>query len=85
VHLCNDAVQKKSTNYGKFESGNKVSYQEFQKYLEQGNFTTNFMKKIHPRMKKIGADTIKCVYKKLDPTRKHSTFEIFGYDFMLDY
>ena len=36
-------------------------------------------------MKKIGADTIKCVSKKLDPTRKHSTFEIFGYDFMLDY
>jgi Tubulin-tyrosine ligase family. len=43
------------------------------------------MKDIHPRMKKIGADTVKSVFKKLDPTRKHSTFEIFGYDFMLDY
>jgi hypothetical protein len=42
------------------------------------------MEEIHPLMKKIGADTIKSVYKKLDQTRKHSTFEIFGYDFMLD-
>jgi hypothetical protein len=24
VHLTNDAVQKKSDDYGKFESGNKV-------------------------------------------------------------
>ena len=26
IHLTNDAVQKKSEDYGKFESGNKVSY-----------------------------------------------------------
>jgi hypothetical protein len=26
VHLTNDAVQKHSENYGRFESGNKVSY-----------------------------------------------------------
>ena len=25
IHLTNDAVQKKSDDYGKFESGNKVS------------------------------------------------------------
>jgi len=25
IHLTNDAVQKKSEDYGKFESGNKVS------------------------------------------------------------
>jgi tubulin--tyrosine ligase len=35
VHLTNDAVQKKLDDYGKFESGNKLSYPEFQKYLEQ--------------------------------------------------
>lgn len=26
VHLTNDAVQKKSEDYGKFENGNKMSY-----------------------------------------------------------
>lgn len=34
IHLTNDAVQKKCDEYGKFESGNKMSYQEFQKYLD---------------------------------------------------
>ena len=29
VHLTNDAVQKKSDDYGKFENGNKISYQNF--------------------------------------------------------
>jgi len=29
IHLTNDAVQKRDKNYGKFESGNKVSYDEF--------------------------------------------------------
>ena len=33
IHLTNDAVQKKSDGYGKFESSNKISYQEFEKYL----------------------------------------------------
>jgi uncharacterized coiled-coil DUF342 family protein len=29
VHLTNDAVQKNSQDYGKFENGNKVSYEDF--------------------------------------------------------
>jgi hypothetical protein len=33
VHLTNDAVQKKSDDYGKYENGNKVSFTDFQKYL----------------------------------------------------
>ena len=38
IHLTNDAVQKKSEDYGKFENGNKISYTDFQKYLE-ANFS----------------------------------------------
>jgi len=33
IHLTNDAVQKKADDYGKFENGNKMSLQDFQKYL----------------------------------------------------
>ncbi len=40
IHLTNDAVQKKSDDYGKFENGNKMSYQNLQKYIE-----TNFPEK----------------------------------------
>ena len=33
IHLTNDAVQKYLPEYGKYEKGNKISYEEFQKYL----------------------------------------------------
>jgi len=29
IHLTNDAVQKRSDDYGRFEFGNKVSFQEY--------------------------------------------------------
>jgi tubulin polyglutamylase TTLL1/tubulin monoglycylase TTLL3/8 len=35
VHLTNDAIQKKSEDYGKFEPGNKMGYEEFQRYLDK--------------------------------------------------
>jgi len=35
-------------------------------------------------MKSLATDTIKAVYKKIDPKRHHHTFELFGYDFMID-
>lgn len=35
VHLTNDAVQKKAEDYGKFEPGNKLSYLDFQIYLDK--------------------------------------------------
>jgi hypothetical protein len=33
IHLTNDAVQKNCQDYGKFETGNKLSYDDFQKLL----------------------------------------------------
>ena len=35
MHLTNDAIQKKSPNYGKFENANKLSFHDLQKYLDQ--------------------------------------------------
>ena len=34
IHLTNDAIQKNTPDYGKYEKGNKLSYQDFQKYLD---------------------------------------------------
>ena len=34
IHLTNDAVQKRSDDYGKFESGNKLTFNDFQKYID---------------------------------------------------
>jgi len=44
IHLTNDAVQKKSEDYGRFESGNKLSYAEFQKYLDTNNLKCDIVK-----------------------------------------
>lgn len=35
-------------------------------------------------MKSIATDTIKATYMRLDPKRRDFTFEIFGFDFMID-
>ena len=35
-------------------------------------------------MKNMVQDTIKAVSRKVDPNRLNNTFEIFGYDFMID-
>ena len=34
IHLTNDAIQKESNSYGRFEEGNKISYAEFQRYVD---------------------------------------------------
>ena len=34
IHLTNDAVQKYTPLYGKYEPANKISYSEFQRYLD---------------------------------------------------
>jgi hypothetical protein len=51
VHLTNDAVQKKGEHYGKFEKGNKVSFEDFQRYLDTLPPKVDFAKTILPKMK----------------------------------
>lgn len=84
IHLTNDAVQKKSDDYGKYENGNKMSYKDFQKYLDAKKINKNFLNEILPAIKKIVVDTIKASFLVLDKNKRLHTFEIFGYDFLLD-
>lgn len=73
-HLTNDAIQKYSDNYGKYEKGNKISYGEFQRYLESINSKHNFMKDIYSCMKKIASDALKATGLFVDPTRLQNNF-----------
>ena len=85
IHLTNDAVQKNSPDYGKYENGNKLSYKEFQAYInDRADNKVNFKGEVYPKIRKIVLDTIKATYKKLDPKHRAHTFEILGYDFMID-
>jgi hypothetical protein len=72
IHLTNDAVQMKDEDYGKFENCNKLSYDDFQKYIDV-NCSSNpvsFIDVILPKAKKIVQDTVKAVYSKIDSQRK---------------
>ena len=44
----------------------------------------DFQKHIFSQMKKIMQDSIRACYKILDPVKRCHSFEILGYDFMLD-
>lgn len=59
IHLTNDAVQNRGDNYGKFEKGNKMSYHEFQRHLDQ-NF--NHSKAIPPKYKAVRPHTNNTCY-----------------------
>ena len=53
IHLTNDAIQKGNAGYGKHEEGNKISYAEFQRYLDS-NFPDkkySFIESAYPKMK----------------------------------
>ena len=53
VHLTNDAIQKNDDEYGKYESGNKLSFSEFQKYLDDNYncLNINFKRDLLPQIK----------------------------------
>ena len=86
VHLTNDAVQKKAEDYGKFECGNKLSYADFQAYLDKnfGELSVCFERDLLPQMKvsfqshiqKLVTDAFRAVYGKIDPKRRVNTFEV---------
>ncbi len=85
VHLTNDAIQKNSTEYGKYEKGNKVSYQEMNEYLLKLGYLDNFFSgKILANMKNQALKAVKSTYFYLDKQRKQHNFQLLGMDFMVD-
>ena len=86
IHLTNDAVQKHTADYGKFEKANKLSYSELQKYLDTTFPKTrpNFLDTILASMRAVATEAIKATYSILDPRKKTHNFELLGLDFMID-
>jgi hypothetical protein len=98
IHLTNYAVQKKKKK-GKpereleedemdeeeeeQEEGNNLSMEDLSAFLEEEGYPMNcegVMKRIHEIVIKV----FQSVWKKLDPMRERNTFEVFGWDFLLD-
>lgn len=86
IHLTNDAVQNKAEDYGKYEAGNKVSFKDFQQYLDETypDLSIDFTSDLFSQITRIMTDTFRATYKTIDPNHRHHSFEILGYDFMID-
>jgi hypothetical protein len=88
THLTNDAVQKHSKEYGKFESGNKLNFVEWQESINRdypGTDTTIVESKIRPEIIRLTTISIKSVAEELNSSNGivKNTFELLGYDYMV--
>ena len=84
-HLTNYSFQKYNSNFGKYEFGNEVSFEDFQKCIDANyNKKVNFKNDVMPKIKDIIKLTFESVKNKINPMMRKYTFEIFGFDFMLD-
>eukprot|EP00826_Nyctotherus_ovalis_P017319 TRINITY_DN15096_c0_g1_i2.p1 TRINITY_DN15096_c0_g1~~TRINITY_DN15096_c0_g1_i2.p1 ORF type:complete len:266 (-),score=59.83 TRINITY_DN15096_c0_g1_i2:307-1104(-) len=85
VHLTNNAIQKDSGSYGLYESGNQLSFFDFRNYLRDlSHSELDFDKDIFADIKNIVKKSMYAVRKKMDSENRRYSFEIFGYDFILD-
>jgi hypothetical protein len=81
VHLTNYSVQKYNKNFAKFETGNEISFQDFENSV---NNTISVKKDLLPKAKEIIIHSMKSVAGKINKAERKICFEIFGYDFMFD-
>jgi len=82
-HLTNDAVQKNAKGYGKFESGNKLTMEEWQTTLERdypGSPRNVVFDKILPEIKRLSALSVAAAVSaaKLSKTDVSRSFELLG-------
>jgi len=86
IHLNNDAVQKNGEDYGKFESANKMSLDEFQKYLDEHHPKDGYLvrEQLMPQIRGLMADAVRAASSRLNPRNIDHCFEVYGFDFMVD-
>lgn len=86
VHLTNNCLQKYGDNYGKHEDGNTLGFEAFQKYLDKefSRYGVSVEDHFIPRIKDLMLDVYLSVRKTLNPHKRKNSFELFGFDFLID-
>lgn len=56
----------------------QLSYNDFQRYMDNHHpeMKMNMQKEVVAQIKRIVTDTVKATYKKIDPNRRHQSFEV---------
>ena len=86
THITNYSFQKYSDNFAKFEIGNEVPFHDFQSFIDECYPKRKYSIKEHlmRQVKEIVDITMKCAKAQINLDKRKYSFEIFGYDFMLD-
>ena len=86
IHLTNNCLQKYGNNYGAYEKGNTLSFQDFQDYLNEefSEYNLNFSEHFIPRLKDLMIDSYLSAKKTIHKGKRRSVFEFLGFDFLID-
>ncbi|XP_037663616.1 tubulin--tyrosine ligase isoform X2 [Choloepus didactylus] len=84
-HLTNHCIQKEySENYGKYEEGNEMFFEEFNQYLTSA-LNTNLESSILLQIKHIIRSCLLSVEPAISTRHlPYQSFQLFGFDFMVD-
>ncbi|CAH2253131.1 tubulin--tyrosine ligase [Pelobates cultripes] len=84
-HLTNHCIQKEhSKNYGRYEEGNEMFFEEFNQYLET-SLNTNLENGILWQIKQIIRVCLTCIEPAISTKHlSYHSFQLFGFDFMVD-
>ena len=88
AHLTNDAVQNRSKTSGLYEEGNKPSFSDWQETIHRDypDAPAGIVDgKSRPEIINLCAITIAAAAENLQKTIINKSFELLGYDYMIDY
>ncbi|XP_056423166.1 tubulin--tyrosine ligase [Hyla sarda] len=84
-HLTNHCIQKEhSKNYGRYEDGNEMFFEEFNQYL-MTSLNINLENSILYQIKQIIRVCLTCIEPAISTKHlPYQSFQLFGFDFMVD-
>uniref|UniRef100_A0A8C5QKB1 Tubulin--tyrosine ligase n=1 Tax=Leptobrachium leishanense TaxID=445787 RepID=A0A8C5QKB1_9ANUR len=84
-HLTNHCIQKEhSKNYGRYEDGNEMFFEDFNQYLETSH-NVNLENSILWQLKQIIRICLTCIEPAISTKHlPYNSFQLFGFDFMVD-
>ncbi|XP_063774175.1 tubulin--tyrosine ligase [Pseudophryne corroboree] len=84
-HLTNHCIQKEhSKNYGRYEDGNEMFFEEFNQYL-MTSLNINLENSILWQIKQIIRTSLTCIEPAISTKYlPYQSFQLFGFDFMVD-
>ena len=88
THITNYSLQKRCKDFAKYEQGNEISFKKFIELLDNTNIIKGrgkkIFNKIYSKMKEEIQLSMNCIGRKLKGIPKVLSFQIFGYDFIID-